>query len=158
MPHCRDPIDCRYLSSYVSHSQPWNTEFYQVNKNDLHMLLFSHCENIKIVIFTIWKYQKCYFNNVASRNVLHAAPKIWQKHVSKTKENVINRKFNGLMINIEFISLLRRDVSIFSPVLCSRENNKKKILFHSWNKFHIQRQTIWISSLYNKGELHCCCC
>lgn len=40
-----------------------------------------------------------------------------------------------LTLNMEFISLLRQDFKK------TRENKKKKILPHSWNKFNIQRQT-----------------
>ena len=99
-------------------------------------LLFSQCENIQSVIFTVWKVWKLK-TIVTSRRVLHAVLvcKIW-----KTKENVINRTFNGLTMNMEFISLERQDYLIFSLVPHSREN--KNIRSHSCNKFHIQRQTI----------------
>ena len=60
---------------------------------------------------------------------------------SKTIENVINRKFNGLMLNMEFISLARQ----FSPQYfhqCFALVKIWKILTHLWNQFHIERQTL----------------
>jgi hypothetical protein len=37
-----------------------------------------------------------------------------KQRCSKGKENVINRKFNALLMNMEFISLVRQDFIIFS--------------------------------------------
>ena len=54
---------------------------------------------------------------------------------SKPKENVINRKFNDLTLNIAFMSLVRQDFkNIFTLA--------SQILSHSWNNYYIQRQTI----------------
>ena len=54
---------------------------------------------------------------------------------SKPKENVINRKFNDLTLNIAFMSLVRQDFkNIFTLA--------SQILSHSSNNYHIQRQTI----------------
>jgi hypothetical protein len=55
----------------------------------------------------------------------------WNKRF-KSRENVINRKFNALLMNIRFFSVVRQDFT----VLCTRENIMK-ILSHDWNKFYV---------------------
>ena len=80
----------------------------------------------KVVIFTLWKYQKCYFHGVkiTSDCDVTSGTKIWEKHVAKTqRENVINRKFNALTLNMEFILLVRPDFVIISRVLCTNIKN-----------------------------------
>ena len=67
-----------------------------------------------VVIFTVWQYQKCV--KITSTYVIHAVSKIWKKLIKKNKENVINRNFNGLTLNMEFILLIRQDFPIFSIV------------------------------------------
>jgi hypothetical protein len=62
----------------------------------------------------------------------------------KQRKNVINRKFNTLLMNMEFISLVRNDFyHIFVKIL--------KILSYLWNKFHIHQETLnilYLSSSY----------
>ena len=60
-------------------------------------------------------------------------------------ENVIKRKFNVLTFNMELISLVKKDfVRVDSGIFICASHSWKylPILSHSWNKFHIQRQTI----------------
>ena len=65
------------------------------------MLLFSPLEIIKTNIKTVI---------VTSRHLLHAVSKINKNETcSKTKESVINRKINVLMLNMDFISLVTQD-------------------------------------------------
>ena len=78
-----------------------NTCFYPMNKKrNLHKLLFSH-----------WKYQKCYFHTENIKSVIFNvkitsncdatlcnAYICLKETCSKTQENVINRKFNAFDI------------------------------------------------------------
>jgi hypothetical protein len=85
----------------------------------------------------------------------------------KSKENVINRKFNALLINMKFISLMRQDVYNISLVLHfislvrqdvynislvlrTRENIKNSCLTREINFIFIKKH--WISSVYSEYD------
>ena len=95
------------------HFQPWNTSFHPLTSKTyfpmvkISKVLFSQCEKLHHVL-------------------LHAAFTTWKK-LSKTMENVINRKFNVLKLSMDFISQVRQDVLIFSLGLCTQENIKNPV-------------------------------
>ena len=92
--------------------------------------------------FTLWKYDKCYFQNGKipgdCDNTLCSSckPKILKKHIQKQRE--CNKQKMFLTLGMEFIWLVRQDFS-------------SQIYHNSWNNFHIQRQNI--SYTLNRFEL-----
>jgi hypothetical protein len=96
-------------------------------KFDISTLCYFHSENNKSVIFTV-KITKlivtsCFWLWLYAAQLLQNLLYLKQT-CSKSKEKVLNRKFNALLMNMEFISLVRRDFyNIFT-----RENIKNPVL------------------------------
>jgi hypothetical protein len=111
-----------------------------LNKFDIFTLCSFHSENNKIdcdVMFLIM--------TLCCVNILK--PFRFETCV-KTKENVINRTFNALSMNMEFISLIRQDFyNIFTRASHSWKY-KKSCLTREINSIFIKKH--WISSIYNQ--------
>ena len=112
---------------FLLHSQQWNTGFYPLNKSYIfHRLLFSQCENIKL----LW------------RHIIYCIQCVDLKETcSKPKENVINSKFNDFGVKYRIYFTRRTGFFNISSSAKPSWRYKKSCLTH-WNKFRIQRQTI----------------
>lgn len=120
-------ITCSYRYSAV--------KYYSLNKIYIYTgsyNVFSHCENMKNVIFTNGKIPGDCDNTLCSS----CKSKILKKHIQKQRE--CNKQKMFLTLGMEFIWLVRQDFS-------------SQIYHNSWNNFHIQRQNI--SYTLNRFEL-----
>ena len=96
----------------------------------IHRLLFSHC--VKIV-------KKCNFLNVKMisycdfRSCIAIMYKK-KKTCSKTKENVINRKFNVLDVEYRIYFTCEKSILVYFHLRLARVKKWKKIPWHLWNK------------------------
>ena len=65
---------------------------------------------------------------------------------SKSKENVLNRKFNAFDVEYEIYFTRETAFFIFSLVLSTQENIKMPC--HVWNKFRLSTSNHWIFCIY----------
>ena len=75
------------------------------------MLLFSYCENIKSVIFSLKNSKQAI---VTLCRIARGVPDL-----KKTFKNQRNCNWMVLTLNMEFISLVRKDFFILSLMLCT---------------------------------------
>ena len=83
----------------IQHFQPWNIGVFPLNKSAIfHRLLCSHSDNIK-------SENECENDKQLWRHFIYCT---WWLRCSKPKDNVINRKFNDLTLNMAFIYFVKQ--------------------------------------------------
>lgn len=107
----------------------------KINEVILISILKKKLKNLSVKLLLLLRSRFSWFDSFYLENNVFA---LYGSDTIQTYKHIRNRKFNGLTLNGEFISLMRQDYLLFTQLLHTRENIK--ILSFSWSTIH-QKKT-----------------